>query len=76
MRGLKSSDRGVQYACQQYQQQLQLMKIECSMSRVGNCYDNAAMERFWSTIKTEHVYRRRFASRLAGGRPDGPFFVD
>lgn len=60
---LQHSDRGVQYACQQYQKQLRLMKIECSMSRVGNCYDNAAMERFWGTLKTEHVYRRRFTSR-------------
>ena len=33
------------------------------MSRKGNCYDNAAMESFWSTLKQELVYRRTFASR-------------
>lgn len=60
---LHHSDRGVQYACEAYQQQLKLMGIECSMSRVGNCYDNAAMESFWGTLKTEHVYRRTFRSR-------------
>jgi len=65
---LHHSDRGVQYACEQYQKQLQLMKIECSMSRVGNCYDNAAMESFWGTLKTEHVYRRKFASRQEAKR--------
>ena len=33
------------------------------MSRKGNCYDNAAMESFWSTLKEELVHRRSFASR-------------
>ena len=33
------------------------------MSRRGNCYDNAAMESFWSTLKEEHVHRTRFVSR-------------
>jgi transposase InsO family protein len=60
---LHHSDRGVQYACGEYQKQLRLLGIECSMSRVGNCYDNAAMESFWGTLKTEHVYRRQFRSR-------------
>lgn len=60
---LHHSDRGVQYACQAYQKQLKMMGIECSMSRVGNCYDNAAMESFWGSLKTEHVYRREFVSR-------------
>jgi len=47
------SDRGVQYACDQYRQALAAAAIVCSMSRKGNCYDNAAMESFWSTLKTE-----------------------
>lgn len=47
------SDRGVQYACQEYRQALAAAEITCSMSRKGNCYDNAAMESFWSTLKTE-----------------------
>jgi transposase InsO family protein len=34
-----------------------------SMSRKANCYDNAAMESFWSTLKHELIYRRRFATR-------------
>lgn len=60
---LHHSDRGVQYASVEYQQQLNLLGITCSMSRVGNCYDNAVMESFWGTLKTEHVYRQAFATR-------------
>jgi transposase InsO family protein len=47
------SDQGVQYACEQYRQTLAAAGMICSMSRRGNCYDNAAMESFWSTLKTE-----------------------
>lgn len=47
------SDRGVQYACDEYRQALAAARMACSMSRRGNCYDNAAMESFWSTLKTE-----------------------
>jgi transposase InsO family protein len=47
------SDRGVQYACQAYRQELQSAGLVASMSRKGNCYDNAAMEAFWSTLKRE-----------------------
>ncbi len=47
------SDRGIQYACQAYRQQLQAASLLASMSRKGNCYDNAAMEAFWSTLKRE-----------------------
>jgi transposase InsO family protein len=42
------SDRGVQYASQLYRQNLQVAGVVSSMSRRGNCYDNAAMESFWS----------------------------
>ena len=50
---LHHSDRGVQYACGDYRDALAAAKMICSMSRRGNCYDNAAMESFWSTLKTE-----------------------
>jgi putative transposase len=47
------SDRGVQYACRAYRQALGARGLVASMSRKGNCYDNAAMEAFWSTLKRE-----------------------
>jgi len=47
------SDRGVQYASQVYRQALKARGLRASMSRRGNCYDNAAMEAFWSTLKRE-----------------------
>lgn len=47
------SDRGVQYACHAYRQELRARGLVASMSRRGNCYDNAAMEAFWSTLKRE-----------------------
>jgi putative transposase len=60
---LHHSDRGVQYASQDYRQKLLAFGVEASMSRTGNCYDNAAMESFWSTLKHELVYRNHFLSR-------------
>jgi transposase InsO family protein len=47
------SDRGVQYASKEYRQLLARHSLIASMSRKGNCYDNAAMEAFWSTLKRE-----------------------
>jgi putative transposase len=47
------SDRGIQYACAEYRRELQRHGLVASMSRKGNCYDNAAMEAFWSTLKRE-----------------------
>lgn len=58
---LHHSDRGVQYACDAYRRMLKENGIECSMSRTGNCYDNAVMESFWSTLKTELVYHEDYA---------------
>lgn len=52
------SDRGVQYASDAYQALLERQGIACSMSRQGDCYDNAAMESFWGTLKRELVYVR------------------
>jgi transposase InsO family protein len=50
---LHHSDRGVQYACGEYRRQRPRDGLIASMSRRGNCYDNAAMEAFWSTLKRE-----------------------
>lgn len=47
------SDRGIQYACGEYRACLKQHGLIASMSRKGNCYDNAAMEAFWSTLKRE-----------------------
>ena len=52
------SDRGVQYASLEYRTALQMAEVIASMSRKGNCYDNAVMEAFWSTLKLELVYRQ------------------
>jgi putative transposase len=57
------SDRGTQYASGAYRDKLAEHGIVASMSRLGHCYDNAAMEAFWSTMKMEMVYRRRFLTR-------------
>jgi len=57
------SDRGIQYACKSYQKILRQFKIDCSMSRKGNCWDNAPIESFFGTLKTELVYRRNFKTR-------------
>lgn len=57
------SDRGVQYASAEFRQHLRDAGAIPSMSRKANCYDNAAMESFWSTLKLELVYRHQFATR-------------
>lgn len=56
------SDRGVQYAAGDFRAALADAGLIPSMSRRGNCYDNAAMESFWSTLKIELVYRRDFTT--------------
>lgn len=56
------SDRGVQYASAEYRAALARAGFIASMSRKGNCYDNAFIESFWSTLKLELVYRHAFAS--------------
>ncbi len=60
---LHHSDRGCQYACADYRSALSKHGCVASMSRRGNCYDNATMEAFWSTLKHELIYRRRFVTR-------------
>ena len=59
---LHHSDRGTQYASDAYQLELQKHGIACSMSRVGNCWDNAVAESFFSTLKTECIGGRVYAN--------------
>jgi putative transposase len=60
---LHHSDRGVQYACGEYQTLLKARGIAVSMSGVGDCYDNAPTESFWGKLKTEMVYLEHFVTR-------------
>jgi transposase InsO family protein len=57
------SDRGVQYAAEPYRQVLERHGIRRSMSRRGNCLDNAPMESFFASLKKEHVHHVRFRTR-------------
>ena len=57
------SDRGSQYCSGEYRKLLRQFNMKTSMSRKGNCYDNAPMESFWGTLKTELTFHRRYASR-------------
>lgn len=57
------SDRGVQYAAEPYRQVLGRHGIRQSMSRRGNCLDNAPMESFFASLKKEHVHHARFRTR-------------
>ncbi|NOK36940.1 IS3 family transposase [Corallococcus exercitus] len=60
---LHHSDRGSQYASEDYQRALASRGIQCSMSRKGNCWDNAVVESFFSTLKTELVHEVDFLTR-------------
>ncbi len=60
---LLHSDRGSQYCSDEYQKELMQRKIICSMSRKGNCWDNAPMESFWGKLKTEWLYDRPLRTR-------------
>jgi transposase InsO family protein len=60
---LHHSDRGSQYASEDYQHLLASHGIICSMSGKGDCWDNAAMESFWATLKTELVNHEQYATR-------------
>jgi len=60
---LHHSDRGVQYASEDYQYLLQSHRMEPSMSGKGDCWDNACMESFWATLKNELVNHERYATR-------------
>ena len=56
------SDRGSQYASDEYQALLKRHHVVCSMSRKGNCWDNSVMERFFLNLKMERVWQRRYAN--------------
>ena len=58
------SDRGVQYACNDYRELLDTFKVIQSMSGKGNCYDNAVAESFFHTLKTELVYHETYKTRM------------
>ena len=58
------SDRGSQYACGQYQALLVKHGFVCSMSRKGNCWDNAVAERFFLNLKMERVWQREYANQM------------
>ncbi|MFT6400466.1 MAG: transposase InsO family protein [Bradymonadia bacterium] len=60
------TDRGGQYASRDYRVALDAASFRCSMSRKGNCWDNARAESFFSTIKTECLHRQPFQTREAG----------
>jgi transposase InsO family protein len=60
---LHHSDRGSQYAATSYQRLLNAYGLNPSMSRKGNCWDNACVESFFGTLKRELVYHRRYATR-------------
>ena len=62
---LHHSDRGSQYCSNEYQQMLRTSGITCSMSRRGDCWDNAVMESFFATLKKELVHQERYETRSA-----------
>jgi len=62
------SDRGVQYASAEYRKLLQSAGFKASMSRKADCYDNAPMESFFHTLKTELVYQTHYATRAEATR--------
>jgi putative transposase len=65
---LHHSDRGCQYACAAYRGLLEEHDVLPSMSRAGNCYDNAVMESFFATLKRELVNQTSYATRLQARR--------
>lgn len=71
--GLHHSDRGSQYTSADYQAILQARGIVCSMSRRGDCYDNAVIESFFATLKRELLDRDRWVTRAAVTRALGGY---
>lgn len=57
------SDRGIQYACSEFTNLLKKWPVKQSMSRKGNCWDNAVAESFFKTMKTKMIYHRSFLTK-------------
>ena len=57
------SDRGSQYCAHEYRKLVDQFKMRSSMSRKGDCYDNAPMESFWGALKNELIHHRRYKTR-------------
>lgn len=57
------SDRGSQYCGHEFRKRVQQFGMTASMSRRGNCYDNAPIESFWGTLKNERVHHQKYATR-------------
>lgn len=72
---LHHSDRGSQYASDRYRKLLDLHGIECSMSRTGNCYDNAVQESFFGSYKQEWA-ERQFWRGLAEARASTHYYIE
>ena len=70
---LHHSDQGSQYAAYPYRKCLQDHGITWSMSRKGNCHDNAVVESFFATLKKERVHRTSYADRTIGTRDLGDY---
>ncbi len=62
---LHHSDQGSQYASHDYRKHLNMMKMEQSMSRKGNCWDNAPTERFFRSLKYEQLNYEQFRTKEA-----------
>ncbi len=69
------SDRGSQYASHEYQALLKHHGIICSMSRKGNCWDNAVMERFFLNLKMERVWQREYANQMEANKDVTEYIV-
>lgn len=69
------SDRGSQYASDEYQALLKQHGIICSMSRKGNCWDNAVMERFFLNLKMERVWQREYANQMEASKDVTEYIV-
>jgi len=61
------SDRGSQYCAHDYQDLVKQFGMKASMSRKGNCYDNAPMESFWGSLKNELIHHNRYVTRADAG---------